>query len=49
MTQLNLELTTKQVILLFKSLDALREKSNIDDNKEISDLIRYLDKKVFKI
>ena len=48
MTQLNLELTTKQIVLLFKSLDYLRENTDIDDNKEINDLIRYLDKKVFK-
>lgn len=47
MTQLNLELTTKQINILFQGLDNLREISNPVDNKEIGDLIRYIDKQVF--
>ena len=47
MTQLNLELTTKQINILFQGLDNLREIANPSDNKEISDLIRYIDKQVF--
>ena len=44
---LSLELTTKQISILFQGLDMVRAFANPVDNKEIGDLIRYIDKKVF--
>jgi hypothetical protein len=46
MTRLTLDLTTKQINLLLKSLDSF-EKGNNDLSGEIMDLMRYLDKQVF--
>lgn len=47
MTKINLELTTKQINMLFQGLDMLKEIAPPSDNKEICDLIRYIDKEVF--
>ena len=45
---LSLELTTKQINILFRGLDLLNGFiENKNDSKEIGDLIRYIDKKVF--
>jgi hypothetical protein len=51
MTRLTLDLTTKQINLLFESLETLQahykttNATNVES--EITDLIRYLDRKVF--
>jgi hypothetical protein len=46
MTRLTLDLTTKQINLLFKALESLEEHNNYFSG-EIIELVRYLDKKVF--
>ena len=46
MTRLNLDLTTKQINILFKALESL-EKNNSYFSGEIIELVRYLDSKVF--
>jgi len=50
MNTVNLELTTKQIILLFRGLDLLRGSvdTNNDEWKETCDLIRYVDKQTFR-
>jgi hypothetical protein len=49
MTRLNLDLTTKQINLLFKALYTLDDTDTRTPNLhgEIMDLMRYLDSKVF--
>jgi hypothetical protein len=49
MTRLTLDLTTKQINILFKALESL-EQNNVDDNELSADIIkltRYLDSVVF--
>jgi hypothetical protein len=51
MTRLNLDLTTRQINLLFESLEILqayyKTTNAINIEMEVTDLIRLLDKKVF--
>ena len=46
MTRLTLDLTTKQINLLFKALESLEEHNSYFSG-EIIELVRYLDSKVF--
>jgi hypothetical protein len=52
MTRLNLDLTTKQINILFKALESLEKNNNVANfDSELSDdiikLTRYLDSVVF--
>ena len=53
MTRLNLDLTTKQINILFRALYALDDidddtnDGNDDLHREIMELMRYVDSKVF--
>jgi hypothetical protein len=50
MTRLNLDLTTKQINLLFKALESLEKNNNVGDTELSADIIkltRYLDSVVF--
>jgi hypothetical protein len=46
MTRLNLDLTTRQINILFEALESLEEHNSYFSG-EIIDLVRYLDSKVF--
>jgi hypothetical protein len=50
MTKLNLDLTNRQIYFLFESLETLKSYyktiNAINVEKEVTDLIRYLDSKV---
>ena len=50
MTRLNLDLTTKQINILFKALESLEKNNTVGDNELSADIIkltRYLDSVVF--
>jgi hypothetical protein len=50
MTRLTLDLTTKQINLIFKALESLEKNNTLGDielSADIIKLIRYLDSKVF--
>ena len=50
MTRLTLELTTKQINILFKALESLEKNNTVGDNELSADIIkltRYLDSVVF--
>jgi hypothetical protein len=52
MTRLNLDLTTRQINILLRSLDLLLGKTyssekDCTEYREIIDIIRYIDKQVF--
>ena len=50
MTRLNLDLTTKQINILFKALESLDKNNTVGDNELSADIIkltRYLDSVVF--
>lgn len=50
MTGLNLDLTTKQINILFKALESLEKNNNVGDIELSADIIkltRYLDSVVF--
>ena len=50
MTRLILDLTTKQINLLFKALESLEKNNNVGDTELSADIIkltRYLDSVVF--
>ena len=50
MTRLTLDLTTKQINILFKALESLEKNNTVGDNELSADIIkltRYLDSVVF--
>jgi len=50
MTRLNLDLTTKQINILFKALESLEKNNTVGDtelSRDIVKLTRYLDSVVF--
>ena len=50
MTRLTLDLTTKQINILFKALESLEKNNNVGDTELSADIIkltRYLDSVVF--
>ena len=50
MTRLNLDLTTKQINILFEALESLEKNNTVGDNELSADIIkltRYLDSVVF--
>jgi len=50
MTRLNLDLTTRQINILFKALESLEKNNNVGDTELSADIIkltRYLDSVVF--